>query len=269
MLSIKSMNIYPEGKFSNLPSDLLPQWSTIWANCRLQSPLENDGPRAVDSEEDSLQKYLEAGKLPKWWMTWNSQRHLHHLHHLCIHFGIWKCVHLYWLSLRILVVDQNDNRLPVWPDTHLVCLPLGTPEIQRNIVTGPCTKAIELQCREGLGEQSECLVLNHFYVHVFYIVYVYFQCRTIYKNFARTLLQLQIYQNKLNLVIELFLTKLLFGLFTNPAPWATWCHQYFGKYSRSPGSKVTSKGFRWAKRSNPQINRRCLHCMTRDADDFT
>lgn len=48
----------------------------------------------------------------------------------------------------------------------------------------------------------------------------------------------------------------------NPAPWATWCHQYFGKYSRSPGSKVTSKGFRWAKRSNPQINRRCLHWMT-------
>ena len=187
-----------------------------------------------------------------------------------MYFGVWKCISL---SLRILVLDENYNRLLVWPDTHLVCLPLGTPEIQRNIVTGPCTKAIELQCHEGLENTLSFWFESCLRLCVLHCIYGSFQCRIIYKNIARTLLQLQIYQNKLNLVIELFLTKLLFGLFqffdkavkcANPAPWATWCHQYFGKYSRSPGSKVTSKGFRWAKRSNPQINRQCLQFTLHD-----
>ena len=49
---------------------------------------------------------------------------------------------------------------------------------------------------------------------VLHCIYVSFQCRTIYKNITGTLLQLQVYRNKLNFVV-VSLTKLAFGHFSS------------------------------------------------------
>lgn len=57
-----------------------------------------------------------------------------------------------------------------------------------------------------------------------YMQKVSFQCRKIYKNITGTLLQLQIYQNILNLVV-VSLTKLLFGHFSClTKPWSVQTH---------------------------------------------
>lgn len=113
------------------------------------------------------------------------------------------------------MVDQNDNRLLVWPDTHLVCLPLGTPEIQRNIVTGPCTKAIEFAVSWRAGRTIWVFGCKSFLCPcVLHCIYGSSQCMTIHKNITRILLQLQVDGNKLNFVV-VSLTKLLFGHFSS------------------------------------------------------